>query len=119
MAVSGVDSLLFIDYLFDVFDNKERKVLPRPDPFDEYDEDKFRAVALITTGNTRTTGTPGQDVIGLGAGRGLSGCRAGAANGITVTVLGYCYWCCCCCIHGSPAVLVQCTPCWFMLLMLL
>ena len=36
------DSLMFIDYLYDVNGNRERIVLPRTDPFEDYDEGKFR-----------------------------------------------------------------------------
>jgi len=57
MAANENGSLLFVDYLFDVFSNKSRVVLPRSNPFDEYDEYKFRerfrlskaTVALVLT----------------------------------------------------------------------
>ena len=36
------DSLLFIDFLDEMFDRSERVVLPRVNPFEDYDERKFR-----------------------------------------------------------------------------
>jgi len=57
MADDASNSLLFIDYLFDVHDNKPRIVLPRSNPYEDYDEKKFRerfrlskaTVALVLT----------------------------------------------------------------------
>ena len=36
------DSLLFIDFLDKMYDRNERVVLARVNPFDDYDEKKFR-----------------------------------------------------------------------------
>jgi len=35
-------SILFVDYLFDVFSNKARIVREIKEPFEEYDDGKFR-----------------------------------------------------------------------------
>ena len=36
------DSLLFLDFLDDILDRSERIVLPMVNPFEDYDEKKFR-----------------------------------------------------------------------------
>ena len=42
MADNVSDSMLMVDFLFDVVSNNERVVFPRPNPFEGYDERKFR-----------------------------------------------------------------------------
>jgi hypothetical protein len=50
MAENVSTSMLFVDYLFDVYSNKDRVLLTQRDPFEEYDEGKFRERFRLSKG---------------------------------------------------------------------